>query len=90
MSAVGIKESLEMVAMVKELAKALEASKADGKVDWKDLPKFAAVVVAGSKAVNGGHLIQAEIKDLSPEETQILITELIDAVSMLVAAVVKG
>lgn len=90
MTAVGIKESLEMVAMIKELAKALEASKGDGKVDWKDLPKFAPVVVAASKAVNGGHLIPVEIKDLTPEESQILISDLLDAATALVMAVLKA
>ena len=89
MSAEGIKESLELVAMVKELAKALEASKADGKIDWKDLPKFAPVVMAASKAASGGHLIPLEVKDLTAEEGQLLVGELIDAVTRLVYAVIK-
>lgn len=83
-----IKETLELFDLGDSLAKALKESKADGQIDWKDLPKWAPVLLAAKKAAEGGPAIAVECKDLDAEEVQKLLSRALDTVTALVAAVI--
>jgi hypothetical protein len=83
----GIKETLEMLALIEEVGLALEKAKEDGKVNWMDLPKFAPVLSAGKAAIEGTHMISAEIKDLSVEEIQALVSKMTVAISALIKGI---
>ncbi len=83
----GIKETLEMLALIEEVGLALEKAKEDGKVNWMDLPKFAPVLAAGKSAIEGSHMISAEIKDLSVEEIQALVSKMTVAISALIKGI---
>lgn len=86
----GIKETLELLDLVEQLGKVLQSAKEDGKLNWMDLPKFAPLIVAGKRAVDGGKFIAAEIKDLDANEVGELTSKLIAAVTALVAGVTAG
>jgi hypothetical protein len=84
-----IKESLELVALVGSLADCLIEAKRDGVVSWFDLPKFAPVVGAAKRALDGSDFIDDELKDLSAEEAQALAKSSLEAALKLVDAVLK-
>ncbi|HLB42013.1 MAG TPA: hypothetical protein VJN02_04000 [Gammaproteobacteria bacterium] len=82
MEAKGIKESLELIAGLKELGLAGKSVMADGKVDLKDsavliglLPKYQILI----DAFAGLGDIPAEAKDLSQEELLMLVGALFAA-----------
>lgn len=82
------KETGEVVTMIEDLAKAIAAAKADGHVDWMDLPKFASVVLDARAAVDGGEKIPAEIKAMSGEQAVALAEQVVAAAMQLVAAII--
>lgn len=68
---VGIKESLELLKGIKDLAGDAVAVFADGKVDVKDLGIAMALITQFGdlkNAVSGASQIPAELKDLDDEE----------------------
>lgn len=85
----GIKESLEIVELLKTVAEAISAAKDDGHINWFDVPKFAPVIVSARRAVENSHLIDDEIKDLSAEESQVLAKAALVAGTLLMEAVLK-
>ena len=58
-------------------------------INWFDLPKFAPVVMAAKKAVDGSERIDDELKDLNAEEAQLIASAALFAGQALVKAVVK-
>jgi ABC-type nitrate/sulfonate/bicarbonate transport system substrate-binding protein len=88
-SKMGVKESLELVDLIFSLAFAIKEAKKDGIINWMDLPKFAPVIIAAKKAIDGSHLIDAELKDLSQEEAQLVATAALDAGQTLMEAIIK-
>lgn len=89
LAATAPKETGEVITMLDDLANAIVAAKADGHVDWMDLPKFAPVVLDARAAVEGGDLIPAEIKSMTGEQAQALAEKAIMAAMKLVAAIIK-
>ncbi len=84
----GIKETLEVVALVDKSADMIIAAKADGSIDWKDLAKLGPVIAALKAAVDGGNLLVVELKDLDAAETEALFAATTAAVTKLVGAIV--
>lgn len=69
----GIQNIVEILDVIEGLIDALAAAKADGKIDWKDIPKFAALWTKLQKAAADLQLVAAEIKDIDGAEAQALI-----------------
>lgn len=69
----------EAIAAIKAVADAIKAAKADGEVDWWDLPKALPAMVALKLAVEGATEIPGEIMLAShtPKELAALVTELV-------------
>jgi hypothetical protein len=85
----GIKETLELVALLQEAADAVKAAKADGQINWKDLPKISGLLWAAKSAVQGSDKIKVEVAELSKEELDELLTKIVAAVSSLIISVVE-
>lgn len=84
-----IKESLELLGLISTIAECLAEAKKDGVINWMDLPKFAPIIVAAKKAIEGSEFIDDEIKDLSAEESQVLAKASLEAGLKLIEAVIK-
>lgn len=83
-----VTNSMEVLDAVNALAVAVSKAKADGHVDWKDLPDLLPVVSAVKKAVDGAAKISDELKTLDAAGAQALAEKAFSAVSALVSAVV--
>ena len=85
------KETGEVIALIKVLAKAVSDAKADGKINILDMPKLAPVLIALKAAVDGSDKIAGEIKAASGdiETLTTLLTEALGAMLALVDAVIK-
>jgi hypothetical protein len=85
------KETQDVIALIRVLAKAMSDAKADGKINILDMPKLAPVLIALKAAVDGSDKIAGEIKaaqgDLEALTT--LLTDALGAMLALVDAVVK-
>jgi hypothetical protein len=86
---VGIKESLELVALVKTSADTIKAAKADGSIDWKDLAKLGPELMALKAAVQGAASIKAELSDLDADEAQAIYAATFEAVTALADAILN-
>ena len=84
-----LKETLEVLEAVDALANAIVAAKADGKVDWKDIPKLAHVLSAGKKALDGSSNIKIELADLDENEITEIIDKAFTSISLLVDAILS-
>lgn len=91
MEEVGIKETSEVLTFIGSAAAAIAKAKVDGVIDWKDLlnAETRAMIPAMLAAANDGNLISAEMKNLSPEEINVLLDKLTVVVSALVIAVMS-
>lgn len=89
---VGIKESLEVIAFMKNLSLSIEASMKDGKVDILDTIHVIQMAPSLLAAVNGIDQIKGELKDLDQKEKDMILQEMQDAVFLFVRAIkgVKG
>ncbi len=83
----GIKESLEVVAFLKNLSLAIESSLKDGKVDLFDTIQAIQLTPSLLAAVNGLDKIKDELKDLDSKEKDMLLQEMQDAIFLFVRAV---
>lgn len=86
---VGIKELSELIVGLKDLAVTVKQVFKDGKVDLSDLALVVGLIAQSSDlvaAVQGVDQIPAEFKDLSGDEVQTLITELLTAYAAFKAA----
>jgi hypothetical protein len=84
----GIKETEDLIKLVKVTGQLIQAAKADGSIDWKDIGKLGPEIAAIKDAVIGGPQIPEELKDLDEAEINQLFTDLVDAVTTLVQAVI--
>lgn len=84
----GIKESKEVIVVIRALADFIKKAKVDGEINWWDLPSAGPVIIAVNNAVKGADKIADELKDLSSEESSELIMDLVNAAYALVQAVV--
>lgn len=87
--ATGIKETMDVVALIETTAVEITAAKADGHIDWRDAPKVAPVLVALKTALDGGNLIPEELKDLDSGEVQTLLEATLTAAQHLAMAIVS-
>lgn len=85
------KETQDVIQLVRVLASAMSAAKADGKIDIFDVPKVAPVILALKAAVDGSDKIKGEIKAASDnlETLTTLLSDSVMAMLALVEAVVK-
>ena len=85
----GIKETVEAIAGLKEIAIAVKKIAADGKLSVSD---FEHVLALGKKsdvisaAVTGANDVTLELKDLTPDEIQEIVTAVLDAFKEIKAA----
>ena len=82
-----MKESLDILVLIRSLAQVIEDAKADGIVDWFDVPKLGRLKEFASEALKGSQNIPAELLDLDSEEVKILASALIEAINKIVEAV---
>lgn len=75
--AADITQTREALAVLGALAKGIKDAKADGVINWLDLPKLAPLIVALRAAVDKADQIPAEIKAASadPEAMASLVSE---------------
>lgn len=80
-----IKETLEVVALVKALGEKMEAVAADGKVTIMEvLASFPGLVAPGFAAIKDANKVVEELKDLDPAEVQTLVAACMDAMAPFV------
>jgi hypothetical protein len=87
--ATGIQNIVEVLDLIEGLIDALVAAKADGKIDWKDIPKFAALWSKLQKAAADIHLVADEIKDIDGAEAQALIGRIMTMIPKVIGLVGK-
>jgi hypothetical protein len=83
-----LKEATEVLALGQELATALTSAKADGHVDWMDLPKFAPVIGKAKAAIDGSEKIASEFSTASQEDLVVFAQHALEVAMALVAAVI--
>jgi hypothetical protein len=84
-SAMDIKETLEVVALVKALGEKMESVAADGKVTILEvIAQFPGLVAPGFAAIKDANMVAAELKDLDALEIQTLVAACMDAVAPFV------
>lgn len=75
-----IKETLEVVALVKALGEKMEQVAVDGKVTVMEVvAAFPGLVAPGFAAIKDANLVAEEIKDLDAAEIQTLVQACLDA-----------
>jgi hypothetical protein len=73
-----IKNTVELLQLLKACVKAYKSAAADGIVDWRDAlkPEVRALIPAAQAAISDGGLIAAELKEIDGAEAQKLYEEL--------------
>lgn len=84
-----LKESNDVLDLGQAVADALAAAKADGHIDWMDLPKFAPVIAAAKAAIEGGDQVPSELSGASTEDLIALAEKAVKVSLALVAAVIS-
>ena len=82
----GIKETTEVVTLLKKLALAIESAKKDGKVDIFDMISLIQLAPFVMDAMNDSDQIKIELKDLDSKEKDFLIQEMQDAIFLFIRA----
>lgn len=84
----GVKELLEAIAGLKQVALAGKVVLADGKLSFNDLPAVVALLSNAEllAAVDGINQIPSEIKDLDLDEAMQIIGKLVEALKAFKAA----
>ena len=88
-NAIGTKETEELIALIQAAADAIKAAKADGEINWRDIPKVGGVLVALKKAVQGNDKVPDELKNLTREEMEMLLTKSMAAIIAMIQAFVE-
>lgn len=83
------KETEEAIVALETLVKDVKEAKADGVLDPWDIPTFIDTASAMWDAVNGGHLIPGEVKELSSAELKSLLQRVLTAMIELGNALKK-
>lgn len=84
-----VHNTIEAIDCLGTLAECLREAKKDGHIDWLDLPKFAPMIAAARKAVDGGDQIRAELTELDEKETQQIVDRAFLALTSLADAVLS-
>jgi hypothetical protein len=82
-----MKETLDILVLVRAIADAIDKAKSDGKLDWFDLPKIADLREAANQALRDSQNIPAELLDLDGDEVKILLDGMIAAIQKLYYAI---
>lgn len=82
-----MKESLDILALIRSLAQVIEDAKADGVVDWFDLIKLGDLRKLASEALRESQKIPGELLELDSDSIKILLEDLIDAITKVVKAI---
>lgn len=77
-----IKETTDVVNFGIAVVKAVQAAKADGKIDLGDLAQLFPLIPAASAAFENIGLVPAELKDLDPAEATELISSVMAGLSI--------
>jgi|GEM_PF-2517461 len=83
-----IKESMEILQAVDVLASCVKAAKADGSLDWKDIPKFGPMIPASIKAIQDISKVKEELQDLDDQETKELLDKAMSSAINLINAII--
>ena len=83
-----MKETLDILVLMRSIAAAIDRARQDGRIDWFDLPQLAALKEYASDAIRGSQDIPAELLDLDIEEVKILLSGLLEAIQKLSNAIV--
>ena len=86
---IGTKETEELIALIQAAADAIKAAKADGEINWRDIPKVGGVLVALKAAAQGNDKVPAELKDLTREEIEKLMAKSMTAILAMIQAFVE-
>jgi len=84
----GLKETMEVVALVDRTADLIVAAKEDGSIDWRDLPKLGPAVASLKDAIAGAQGVAGELADLDKDEVVKLYEAASSAVFKLAKAIV--
>jgi len=84
--AYGIKETMDLLALVEAAADTYEQAKADGKIDLDDIQYTTTLLMAAVEAFKGSDQIMAELKDIDAAEAAALFTKLFSVVQRLLKA----
>lgn len=82
----GIKESLEVVDVLKKISSIIIDVKSDGVVNFWDVIHLLKLYKSVSSAIENGDKIKSELLDLDVQEKNMLIQEMQDAIFMLLKA----
>jgi len=82
-----MKESLDILALIRSLAQVIEDAKADGVVDWFDLIKLGDLRKLASEALRGSQKIPGELLELDSDDIKILLEDLIDAITKVIKSI---
>ena len=63
-----LKETMELLNVLECVAQCYVAAKADGAINWLDLPKLRPVLHAMGEAFDGLEKVEAEVRDLDMAE----------------------
>ena len=63
-----VKETMDLLNVLECLARCYSEAKADGSVNWFDLPKFRPLLHAMATAFDGLELVESEVRDLDMAE----------------------
>jgi hypothetical protein len=84
-----LKESNDILVLAAALSQSIKSAKADGHVDWMDLPKFAPVVLAAKAAIEGGDKVPGEFSAATTDELVQFAQAAFEAITGLVEAVIS-
>lgn len=80
-----IKETMDLLDVLKCVAECYAEARADGSVNWFDLPKFRPVLLAMGPALDGLEKVEGEVRDLDMTELLAIAAKLQE-----IAQAVKG
>lgn len=85
-----VKESNEMLDLAEGLVKVLLDAKADGTINWLDMPKFAPLLPLANRALSGSEKIVDEFLDLDGEEATALAERAMNIIILLIGTHLPG
>jgi len=80
-----IKETMDLLDLVKTIAECYREAMRDGHVNWMDVPKFRPVLSSLGKAVDGADKVESELKDLDMAELILIANKLREIATVLKA-----
>jgi len=71
-----VKETIEVLDVLRVLAECYAEAKKDGSVNWMDIPKFRPTLAVLAKAIDGADKIESELKDIDMAELLLIANKL--------------